>query len=289
MKSTNAICGEEIMQIYIFLDVDGTLLHSEGGKEFIPPSACQAVALARRNGHKVFICTGRPVSELTELVKSVEVDGYVCSTGAYIFVGDTIVYQFEFSQAALEELRQVAEKNDFGLVLQGMQKPYIDARGESFFAADGNEKYMAAAGVGRMRLSQFRPIREYERKSEKINKLLFLTRDDHALEKVEEMLRGRYRMAVHGLRGEGVLISEVSDYNVIKSTGVRRVVDFFGGGDVMTYGYGDSSNDVDMLAFCSHGVAMGNASDEAKRAADEVCEPLLEDGLYKSFQRNGLI
>ena len=40
----------------IFLDVDGTLVDYKGR---IPESAAAAVRLARQQGHKVYICTGR--------------------------------------------------------------------------------------------------------------------------------------------------------------------------------------------------------------------------------------
>lgn len=42
---------------YIFLDIDGTLFDHK--KYAVPESARRAVELARRAGHKVFICTGR--------------------------------------------------------------------------------------------------------------------------------------------------------------------------------------------------------------------------------------
>ena len=41
----------------IFLDIDGTL--TLPGSNFPPESALEAVRLARKNGHKVLLCTGR--------------------------------------------------------------------------------------------------------------------------------------------------------------------------------------------------------------------------------------
>ena len=45
----------------IFLDVDGT--YAIHGK--VPDAHVGAVRAARAAGHKVFLCTGRPVSALT--------------------------------------------------------------------------------------------------------------------------------------------------------------------------------------------------------------------------------
>lgn len=52
---------DEIMSKVIFLDVDGTLCNYEG---VIPESAKQAIKQARKNGHKVYICTGRSRAEV---------------------------------------------------------------------------------------------------------------------------------------------------------------------------------------------------------------------------------
>ena len=41
----------------------------------------------------------------------------------------------------------------------------------------------------------------------------------------------------------------------------------------------DQRNDLEMLRWAARGVAMGNAPDEVKAAADEVTGDVLEDGL----------
>ena len=46
---------------YIFLDVDGTLYSPKLGE--IPESAMEAIRLAREEGHKIFLCTGRSLAE----------------------------------------------------------------------------------------------------------------------------------------------------------------------------------------------------------------------------------
>ena len=53
--------------------------------------------------------------------------------------------------------------------------------------------------------------------------------------------------------------------------------------------FGDGGNDVDMLLAAGIGVAMGNASDKVKAAADEVCGSVEEDGVYHYLKNKGLI
>lgn len=49
------------MDKIVFLDVDGTLVDYENR---IPLSAVKAIRLARQNGHRIYICTGRSRAEI---------------------------------------------------------------------------------------------------------------------------------------------------------------------------------------------------------------------------------
>ena len=53
--------------------------------------------------------------------------------------------------------------------------------------------------------------------------------------------------------------------------------------------FGDNSNDVEMLRYAGLGVAMGNACDAAKAAADYVTDDITADGLAKALAHFGLI
>ena len=56
-----------------------------------------------------------------------------------------------------------------------------------------------------------------------------------------------------------------------------------------TYAIGDSVNDLDMLAFVGHGIAMGNATQVAKDAAEYITTSLHEEGIYTALKHYGLI
>ena len=52
-----------------------------------------------------------------------------------------------------------------------------------------------------------------------------------------------------------------------------------------TFAAGDGDNDIEMLAWAAHGVAMGQAPDVVHAAADEITAPVLDDGLAKALDR----
>ena len=53
--------------------------------------------------------------------------------------------------------------------------------------------------------------------------------------------------------------------------------------------FGDGENDADMLKFAGIGVAMGNAAEKAKAAADYVTDHIDSDGVEKALLHFGLI
>lgn len=69
------------MSKIVFLDVDGTLTDYEGR---IPASAVTAVRRARKNGHRVYICTGRSKAEVYPELWDIGLDGMIGGNGSYV-------------------------------------------------------------------------------------------------------------------------------------------------------------------------------------------------------------
>jgi hydroxymethylpyrimidine pyrophosphatase-like HAD family hydrolase len=53
--------------------------------------------------------------------------------------------------------------------------------------------------------------------------------------------------------------------------------------------FGDGPNDIDMLEYAGTGIAMGNAGELTKSAADVVTEPIEQGGIYNELLRLGVI
>ena len=56
-----------------------------------------------------------------------------------------------------------------------------------------------------------------------------------------------------------------------------------------TVAFGDGGNDIPMLKEAAVGVAMGNASDEVKKAADYVTDNVDDDGIRNALEHLKLI
>ena len=53
--------------------------------------------------------------------------------------------------------------------------------------------------------------------------------------------------------------------------------------------FGDGENDIGMLQLAGVGIAMGNAPDCVKAAADEVTDGVDDNGIANALRRHGLI
>lgn len=78
---------------------------------------------------------------------------------------------------------------------------------------------------------------------------------------------------------------EVSPHGVTKATGLAEVARRHGVPAADVVAFGDMPNDLEMLRWAGHGVAMGNAHPALLEVADEVTASNAEDGLALVLER----
>ena len=76
----------------VFFDLDGTLI-SDDEAYIIPDSAVNAIHKAQKNGHLMYVDTGRTVMNVEQRIRDIGFDGYVCGCGMYIECGGKVIYQ----------------------------------------------------------------------------------------------------------------------------------------------------------------------------------------------------
>ena len=74
-----------------------------------------------------------------------------------------------------------------------------------------------------------------------------------------------------------------------KQKGIDEIIRYFGIKLEETMAFGDGGNDITMLRHAAIGVAMGQAKEDVKAAADYVTAPIDEDGISKAMKHFGII
>ena len=76
----------------VFLNIDGTIRDFDG---IIPDSAIKAIHMARENGHKVCISTGRTYTRIDKEILDIGFDGIISSSGGYVeYEGECISHRY---------------------------------------------------------------------------------------------------------------------------------------------------------------------------------------------------
>lgn len=265
----------------LFFDVDGTLTSFDPDdmtdKDFnaIHPSKAVVDAFGRlRNaGHRAFICTGRPLWLVADGLRALNPAGIVAMAGATLEVEGRVVHEDCFDEDIVEELA----------------RRITVAGGEALFETNGatyslepvgvEQSFLLGAGVvhgvdqmridGRLRVGKV-CINAYD--------LARVANDDGFIEREFELCN------------TGGQNRELSPKGIDKGVGVARALEYLGRtGNARTFGFGDSGNDLGMLAAVETAVAMGNAMPEVKAVADYVTDDVAHDGTVTAMRHFGLI
>ena len=74
-----------------------------------------------------------------------------------------------------------------------------------------------------------------------------------------------------------------------KSYGAARILERIGVTREECMAFGDGGNDIPIIEYAGIGVAMGNATDDVKAAADYVTDTVDEDGVVTALERFGVL
>lgn len=278
------------MQKIIFLDVDGTLVDEHGN---IPESAKEAVQKARKNGHLVFLSTGRSKAELFPDILDVGFDGIIGAAGGYIELEEDILFHQHVSTEDLTHLVSFftehgidfyLESND-GLYAGGNAKARIAQLIEDLMTSNPEASATIERGL--------KPFHDAMKEGvdlvrPNVNKISFLG-SSIPLDVIQSEFASRFTVIPSTVAVFGANSGELSIPGINKATAIATLLEHLGLERSQTFAYGDGLNDIEMLEYVEIGVAMGNAKPEVKRVADDVTDDCEADGLANSFEKYGLI
>lgn len=253
----------------VFFDIDGTLLKL-GSKE-LTENVRYTLKKLQENGVLICVATGRCIFGVPKF-RDVNFDIFLTYNGSYVVDKDNnVIRNNPFSKEDVKEIY----KN-----LQEMNRP-ASISGVDFLVgskdADKDEDLVEYFSFSRVPVITYPDFDDYLEK-DVYQIMCGCRRDDH-----KQMIKNTKDATVTQWWERAADIIPASSG---KGKAIEEVLKYYGFKKEESIGFGDGHNDIEMLDACGVGVAMGNSLDEVKKHADEVCESVDDDGIYKYCKKH---
>jgi len=244
----------------LFFDLDDTLLHSD---KYISERNRKAIIQCKNQGMLIGYITVRSPRKINIFLNGLPCDCIANYNGALVYADGKLIAQnnIPYSEAVsfIEKLLQDAPD----INLSAYCEPYGFRKNK---ASNTITNETLGDSIKDIPPTDFQRIRLVLEGYEDI---------DFSRHATESML---YQVSVHNT-------AIVTHCKATKENALKSLMDYYNltAGDVISFG--DDINDIEMLRLSGVGVAMGNALDEVKKAADYVTLTNDEDGVAEYIER----
>jgi Cof subfamily protein (haloacid dehalogenase superfamily) len=265
----------------ICIDMDGTLLND---KKIISEENINAIRLAYEKGVRIAVCTGRIFTSADFFSELLGVKSpVIASNGAFIMEKDRgdVVYKATLGVEKCKKLLAMFRKHDIyphyytGDTVFTEKLVY-----SSSFYQEVNKTLPKNKQVKIVLVKDWDEVfRTYEKE---IFKGVGVDEDLEKVKKAKAYLRGMEEFEVVSSRFDNF---EAMNKGVSKGNAVKVLSDFYGITREQIICIGDSENDLSMIEFAGLGVAMGNADEDVKAAAQYITESNNCDGVARVIEK----
>ena len=275
----------------IFIDVDGTLCNDEGQ---VPDSAALAVKEARKNGHLVYLCTGRSRAEIYDFIIEIGFDGIIGAGGGFVEIGEDMLYHKKVSEENVRHLVDFFYEHKVNFYIESNGGLYasnnlipeleriiygdVENDPEAKYKKENNPNHFIECLITGQDLYR-----------DDVNKACFLEPKDISFEKIKNEFKNEFEVIHCTVPAFGDDSGELGVPDIHKATAIEILLKHLNIDEKDTIAIGDGLNDIEMFEFCELGIAMGNAKQGLKEIADEITDSHDEGGIYNSFKMHGLI
>lgn len=260
----------------LVLDIDGTLTNSE--KE-ISPETKRGLLHIQERGHKVMLASGRPTPGMERYAKELEFEkygGYLLSfNGGKIIncrTGET-VFQKTLPKEVIPGIFKMAVNEDCGFITYMYEEILCGTRMDEYIELESRINGMPVRSV-----ENFLDYVDFD-----VNKCLMTAPPEKAAV-MEKVLQEKFGDIMSIYRSEPFFI-ELMPKGINKASSIDRMLSTVGLKRENTICCGDGFNDMTMIEYAGVGVAMANAQEPVKKAADYITKSNDEDGLVDVIEK----
>jgi hypothetical protein len=259
------------MKKAVFFDIDGTIWNE---RMEIPESTILAIRGMRRQGHYAFICSGRSRANIRDpKLLGIGFDGILAGCGTDVEYHGEKIFELLLAPEQISRVMEICKRNQMSALLEGPRCCYY--RPEEF-VGDFYIEYLKKELGADMKVMD--DCTAFE-----VNKFSVALHDTD-IEQVTKELGADFDVVTHHAK-----LIEILPHGYTKATGIQTICEKLGIRREDTYAFGDSANDLEMLSYVGHGIAMGNGTDAVKQTAEYVTASVMKDGIRAGLQHYGLL
>lgn len=261
----------------IFTDVDGTLL--DATRQLSPRTIHAVRALA--GTLKVVLASSRMPAAMRHLQAELGIEDHplICYNGGYVLASGLHDEVYADHVIPYDVCRDIVNNRRKGLVhisLYHAEEWYAPQRDKW---TDKEERVTKVS-------PQLRPfddvLGEWKEEQTGAHKIMCMGEADD-IASLYRWLSSAYSDRIHVYRSRPTYL-ELASIKVSKASGMELIMRAKGGqGGAMAFG--DNYNDIEMLRMAEVGIAVDNAIQEAKDAADETTAAGKEDGVARALEK----
>lgn len=250
----------------VFFDLDHTLLNDDSA---IDEEITNAIDELRNNNVLPVISTGRNIYEITNVLSATKIDTIVSGNGANVHLNGKEIFRNLIDKKLVREMIATAEP--LGDAVQIMNdKDYRITKHTP--TAIKNYQYINAIIPGT-------DIEDFLDNQDVMMMVVSTVGHDEAYDK--------FKKYFNITRNTPYSVDVVSK-GTSKQSGIEYLLNALNT-QIPTFAFGDGLNDLSMLQFVDHPVAMGNGINEAKQVAEFVTTANTDHGIVNGLKHFHLI
>jgi Cof subfamily protein (haloacid dehalogenase superfamily) len=258
----------------VFIDIDGTLVKSDHS---ISDATIATIKKLKEKNILVVLISARPLHGMTSIAKEIGLTDFPLASlnGACISIDEKIIFESVIDTITTSQLHEQLRQFDATpLYYQGMN---WFAESKDLYT-DYEQKITTVPII----IQPFEITAEYwQSKNSGPNKILVIAETKVVVE-MQNNLRVRFIGRLNIYPSKPTYL-EIMNIEASKMNAVKFLIKHYNIKQEETVAIGDNFNDKEMIAFAGLGIAMGNAPDEVKAAADYVTETNNDDGVAKAL------
>ena len=274
----------------VFFDIDGTLVND---RKSVLKSTKEAIKIVKDQGVLVGVATGRGPFFVKDLMDDLDLDFAVTYNGQYIFNKERVLFASPIDKRSLRQVIAYAKENRKEIAM-GTRQDVIGSRIMSFGLSPLSQlvsrffpKFLTRTvshSFNRM-VSKALPQKEddlLDLINQPIYQVLMLMTPEESNQAASEFEYLKYTRS-------NPFAADIINQGNSKLEGIRRVGKEYGFDLNQVMAFGDSDNDLEMLAGVGMSVAMGNGSSSVKEVAKHITTSNQEDGIHKALEHFGVL